>query len=108
MREHSKTLQSFQGPYVVPGTYAVKDFPPSGRRNDLKVGGPGLKKLMSAGGGGGGDSDTYFSDFNFFRHLYLIQSCRGSPPTCPSSVVTNNNKQTKKGRKKWVGQTPTL
>ena len=39
----------------------------------LKVGGPGLKKLMSGGGGGGGGTPThFFSDFKFFRHLYLI------------------------------------
>ena len=48
----------------------------------------------------------FFSDFNFFRHLYLIQ-VGGSPPTCPTSVVTSKKRKEKKERKKWVGHWPT-
>ena len=67
----------------------------------LKVCGPGLKKLMS--GGGGLRHIFFFSDFKFFRHLYLIQ-VGGSPPTCPTSVVTSKKK--KKGTQKVGGPGP--
>ena len=49
------------------------------------------------------------SDFKFFS-TFIFNTCRGSPPTCPTSVVTSNKKrgtQKKKELKKWVGQWPT-
>ena len=66
-----------------------------GRRNDFKSVWARPEKA----------DEFFFLDFKFFQHLYLIQ-VGGSPPTCPTSVVTSQKK--KKKRKKWVGQAHTV
>ena len=80
-----------------------------GRRNDFKsVWARPEQADERGGGGGGGDSDTFFgSDFKFVRHLYLIQ-VGGSPPICPTSVVTREKEKKRNAQlKKWVGHWPT-
>ena len=67
----------------------------------LKVGGPGLKKLMSGGGGGGGGLPTHFRLQIFLT--FIFNTCRGSPPTCPTSVVTSKKKKRKKKRNSKSG-----
>ena len=56
---------------------------------------------MSGGGGGGGKSDTFFGGLQFLS-TFIFNTCRGSPPTCPTSVVTSKKKKCKK----WVGHWP--
>ena len=81
----------------------------------LKVGGPGLKKLMSGGGGGGGGLwHIFFSDFKFFSIFNLIHVgvvLLHARPLWWRAKKKKRNSKSGWARpthyKKWVGPWPT-